>query len=160
MHVCAVCGCECVHRRGCACVCASARSRVKVQVRKRTMESGPAWVVGIWTNPGRGEEGWGMEISQLDPRQEATCTRNQDTRVGPCRQPPPSLPWTGSGRESGICRGRAGSISVLLGRIHGACCSLSLSLTWQGSASKPFGSERNGKNGSCPAPSCTQATDG
>lgn len=32
------------------------------------MESGPAWVVGISTNPGRDEEGWGMEISQLDPR--------------------------------------------------------------------------------------------
>ena len=81
---------------------ASARSRVKVQVQRQIVESGPAWVAGISTNPGKEEEGWGMEISQLDPRLETTSTRNQDAQVRPCRQPPPSLPWTGSGRESGI----------------------------------------------------------
>lgn len=132
-----------MHRRGCACVGASASSRVKVQVRRQIVESGPAWVAGISTNLGREEEGWGMEISQLDPRQETTCTRSQDARVGPFCQPPPSLPWTGSGRESGI--GGGSSILVLLGRVHGACCSLSLSLTWQGSSSKPFALKETGR---------------
>ena len=66
--MCVLCVGVSVHRWGCACVCASAHSRVKVQVRRQTVEPGPAWVVGISTNPGRDEEGWGMEISQLDPR--------------------------------------------------------------------------------------------
>ena len=38
-----------------------------------------------------------------------------------------------------------GSILVLLGRVHGACCSLSLSLTWQVSSSKPFALKEMGR---------------
>ena len=157
MHMCVVCGCECVHRRGCACVGASARSRVKVQVRRQIVESGPAWVAGISTNPGREEEGWGMEISQLDPRLETTSIRNQDTQVGPCRQPPPSLPWTGSGRESGIGGGQ------YFGFTRKSPWGLLLPLPVPHLARlilQALCSERNGKNDSCPAPPCTQATDG
>ena len=71
-----------------------------MQVRKRTVESGPAWVVGIWTNPGRGEEGWGMEISQLDPRQEATCTELRTHEWDPVVNLP--LPCPGQDQEGRV----------------------------------------------------------